>query len=62
MFTEKEFRELENRLEISMEPAKSEEQDADDGIIGPLVCLGFALLIVIGVVKGIAWIIFNYVG
>ena len=62
MFTEKEFKELENELEISMEPAKTGGQNADNGIIGSLLCLGFALVIVIGVVRGIAWIISNFVG
>lgn len=65
MFTEKEFRELENELEISMEPAKTEGQNADEGILKCLLYFGLAFVIAVVGVRGLIWIvesILNYVG
>lgn len=56
MFTEKEFKELENELEVSMNPAKAEGQETDEGIIEPLLHLGLAFIIAVVGVRIITWI------
>ena len=56
MFTEEEFKELENELEIQMEPAGTEEQDADEGILKCLLYLGLAFVIAVVGVRGFIWI------
>ncbi|MBQ5944908.1 hypothetical protein IJL65_00435 [bacterium] len=56
MFIEEEFKELENELEILMEPAGTEEQDADEGILKCLLYLDLAFVIAVVGVRGFIWI------
>ena len=56
MFTEKQFKELENELEVSMNPAKTEEQETEESIMKPLLHLGLAFIIAVVGVRIVAWI------
>ena len=55
MFTEEELKEIEDGLEISMEPVRTEEQD-DDGIAKPLLCLTLAFVIAVVGVRVFIWV------
>lgn len=55
MFTEEELKEIEDGLEISMEPVRTEEQD-DDGIAKPLLCLALAFVIAVVGVRVFIWV------
>ena len=55
MFTEEELKEIEDGLEISMEPVRTEEQD-DDGIAKPLLYLALAFVIAVVGVRVFIWV------